>query len=72
MTEGDAAVWDFTRGDGFRKPTRTPPAISFGRPACGVREFLDEVERVVAGDSPGPSVNTTTARSSPATRTASS
>ncbi|MFI8180032.1 hypothetical protein OG539_32440 [Actinacidiphila glaucinigra] len=73
MTDGDAAVWHFTRRDGFWKPTRTPPAdanllwavetlaISFGRRAYGVREFLEEVERVVSGDTPGPSVNTTTA-----------
>ncbi|MFI2303215.1 hypothetical protein ACH5AL_30910 [Actinacidiphila glaucinigra] len=31
------------------------------QPAYNVREFLDEVGRVVSGDFPGPSVNTTTA-----------
>ncbi|MEU1537822.1 hypothetical protein ABZ461_06785 [Actinacidiphila glaucinigra] len=92
MAEGDAAVRYFTRRDCFRKPMRTPPAdenlpwavetpaISFGSRAYSVREFLDEVRRVVSGDSPGPSVNTTTAfvrrgpaaRSSSATPTASS
>ncbi|MFF3944874.1 hypothetical protein ACFYYN_08635 [Streptomyces sp. NPDC001902] len=73
MTEGDAAAWDFTRSDGFWKPTRTPPAdenllwavetlaISFGKRAHSVRLFLEAVERVVSGDSPGSSVNTTTA-----------
>jgi hypothetical protein len=37
------------------------PAIPFGRRAYSVRLFLEEVEKVVSGGSPDPSVNTTTA-----------